>query len=61
MHLSASLKLRLFLIGLSCLGFSSAFAQWRIQYIHLVPGWNAVQLEITPEPSACDKILKVRK
>jgi len=44
------------LVYIVCLSVSSAFAQWRIQDIALVPGWNAVQLEITPEPSECEKI-----
>jgi len=44
------------LVYIVCLSVSSAFAQWRIQDIALVPGWNAVQLEITPEPFECEKI-----
>ena len=28
-------------------------AQWLTQQIQLVPGWNAVQLDLQPEPSGC--------
>ena len=31
-------------------------AQWRTQQIPLVPGWNAVYLEVQPEPRSCDEI-----
>jgi len=41
---------------LSCFVGSDAFGQWRIQDVSLDPGWNAVQLEISPEPSECEKI-----
>ena len=45
-------------MGLLCVAAGPAFAQWRIQDIQLHSGWNAVQLEITPEPSACDKVFE---
>jgi hypothetical protein len=34
----------------------SALAQWTNQTILLRPGWNAVFLEIQPEPSECDAV-----
>jgi hypothetical protein len=51
------LRKTVFLLGISIVFFSQmTLAQWRIHDIKLKPGWNAVQLEITPEPSECDKI-----
>ena len=32
--------------------------QWLTQSIPLVPGWNAVYLEVQPEPSACAEIFR---
>lgn len=34
--------------------------QWLTQQISLVPGWNAVYLEVQPEPRACDEIFRSR-
>jgi hypothetical protein len=31
-------------------------AQWRTQTIQLQPGWNAVHLEVQPEPRACSSV-----
>ncbi|NCC51899.1 MAG: hypothetical protein EOM20_11875 [Spartobacteria bacterium] len=40
-----------------CVSFlSSAHAQWMTQTISLQPGWNAVYLEVQPEPGWCDDI-----
>lgn len=33
-------------------------AQWRTQQIPLVPGWNAVHLEVQPEPRACAAVFQ---
>lgn len=33
-----------------------AFAQWTTQTIHLKPGWNAVFLEVQPQPNDCDTL-----
>ncbi|MBN2508592.1 MAG: hypothetical protein JXQ71_18100 [Verrucomicrobia bacterium] len=33
-------------------------AQWLTQHIPLVPGWNAVFLEVQPEPRACEEVFK---
>jgi hypothetical protein len=35
-------------------------AQWRTQHISLVPGWNAVYLEVQPEPRACAEVFQDR-
>ena len=43
------------LLGLACLA-PSLEAQWLTQRIPLQPGWNAVFLEVRPEPSACDQV-----
>lgn len=43
----------LFLLWLTSL---SAQAQWTSQIIPLRPGWNAVYLEVQPEPRECDAI-----
>lgn len=44
--------------GLAVLAFLSAVfsasAQWTTQTIPLKPGWNAVYLELDPEPAECD-------
>lgn len=32
-------------------------AQWRTQTIQLQPGWNAVHVEVQPQPDDCDTIL----
>lgn len=39
-----------------CLGCPSAQAQWTTQTIALRPGWNAVYLELDPEPVECDAL-----
>jgi len=31
-------------------------AQWRTQTIQLQPGWNAVHLEVQPQPDGCDTV-----
>ena len=31
-------------------------AQWRTQTIQLQPGWNAVHLEVQPEPRILDEV-----
>ncbi len=33
-------------------------AQWLTQRITLVPGWNAVNIEVQPEPRECDEVFK---
>jgi hypothetical protein len=45
-----------FLIVVGCCGVFTASAQWTNQTITLRPGWNAVFLEIQPEPRDCDNI-----
>src|SRR6185503_14295863 len=35
---------------------ASAQAQWTTQTLSLQPGWNAVFLEVQPEPKQCDQI-----
>jgi len=35
----------------------AARAQWATQTIQLRPGWNAVYLEVEPEPRECDAVL----
>ena len=37
-------------------GTWSSFGQWTTQTISLQPGWNAVFLEIQPEPSESDAV-----
>jgi hypothetical protein len=34
--------------------------QWLTQQIPLVPGWNAVYLEVQPEPRSCDEVFRGR-
>ncbi|HAB17296.1 MAG TPA: hypothetical protein DCE44_12700, partial [Verrucomicrobiales bacterium] len=34
------------------------FAQWLTQEIPLKPGWNAVHLQVQPEPRACDDVFR---
>ncbi|MBI1930746.1 hypothetical protein HYR99_41685 [Candidatus Poribacteria bacterium] len=46
------LALLLFFTGLP------AFAQWTSQTIHLKPGWNAVFLEVQPQPNDCNTLFK---
>lgn len=36
--------------------YISAAAQWTVQTLPLQPGWNAVYLEVQPEPSDCDVV-----
>jgi len=44
-------------IGLACcFGSLPALAQWTTQTIRLQPGWNAVYLEVQPEPRDCDAL-----
>jgi hypothetical protein len=38
------------------LGIGSATAQWVTQTLSLRPGWNAVYLEVQPEPRDCDLV-----
>ena len=38
------------------LGIGSATAQWVTQTLVLRPGWNAVYLEVQPEPAECDQV-----
>lgn len=37
-----------------------SLAQWLTQQIPLVPGWNAVYLEVQPEPRLCDEVFRDR-
>ena len=43
-------------VVLFALTSASAWAQWSKQTLTLQPGWNAVFLELTPEPQDCDSI-----
>lgn len=43
------------LVGLA-LSTCTTFAQWRTQTIRLTNGWNAIFLEVQPEPRECDLI-----
>ena len=43
------------LVGL-CLFPAITLGQWTTQTIVLRPGWNAVYLEVQPEPRDCDSI-----
>ncbi|MBN2562790.1 MAG: hypothetical protein JXQ75_17845, partial [Phycisphaerae bacterium] len=38
-----------------------SMAQWRTQDVPLTPGWNAIYLEVAPEPSECAQIFKNRQ
>ncbi len=38
------------------LGVCSGRAQWLTQRVPLQPGWNAVQLQVQPEPGACAQV-----
>lgn len=40
----------------ACLSAAPARAQWTSQTIQLRPGWNAIYLEVQPEPQACDAL-----
>jgi hypothetical protein len=42
--------------ALVCLGTLSASAQWVTQTLNLRQGWNAVFLEVQPNPSGCDAL-----
>lgn len=44
-------------LGLSCLCLP-VWAQWTSQSIPLQPGWNAVYLEVQPEPNDCETLFK---
>ena len=39
-----------------CFGVCSSLGQWATQQITLNPGWNAVYLEVQPEPDDCDAV-----
>jgi len=39
-------------------GLAPAFAQWTNQTIVLRPGWNAIFLELQPEPRECDALFE---
>lgn len=43
-------------LGLALLSPSAVQAQWVTQTIVLQPGWNAVWLEVQPEPRECDEV-----
>jgi hypothetical protein len=43
-------------LGLMLGGMSRLSAQWVTEEIALHPGWNAVFLEVQPEPAACDAV-----
>ena len=47
----------LILLSAILLGAFPAMAQWTTQTIVLRPGWNAVFLEVQPEPKDCDTLL----
>jgi len=48
-------RLRMTALILAVVGIHiPAFAQWTQQTIHLIPGWNAVFLEVDPQPRDCD-------
>ena len=48
---------RLISIASFLFGSQLCQAQWRTQTIQLQPGWNAVHLEVQPQPDDCDTIL----
>lgn len=56
------MKTKLFPIAsalLLCLTASApVHAQWLTQRIALAPGWNAVYLEVQPEPRTCDEVFR---
>jgi len=39
-------------------GLTDAYGQWMKQTINLEPGWNAVYLEVQPEPRECDVVFQ---
>jgi len=41
---------------LALVGTITAHAQWTTQSFNLKPGWNAVYLEVQPEPADCDLV-----
>jgi hypothetical protein len=47
---------RCILAALIILGTPNALGQWLTQRITLQPGWNAVHLEVKPEPADCAQI-----
>ena len=55
MHLSR-LTTSILFTGLFCLLANRAAAQWVQQQIVLKPGWNAVFLEVDPNPADCDAL-----
>lgn len=54
--MSRRLKFLPVILGLVFSISSSARAQWTTQTITLNPGWNAVYLEVQPEPEDCDQV-----
>jgi hypothetical protein len=44
------------LLLFTCTGITSVFAQWQEQDIVLSPGWNAIYLEVQPEPADADSV-----
>src|SRR4051812_6551325 len=55
--LKPMIRLRLILLaGLVVFCALTGQAQWVTQTITLRPGWNAVYLEVEPEPASCDSI-----
>jgi hypothetical protein len=57
LYLTKNLRI-LLLIMWAFLLVPSLQAQWVVQHIPLNPGWNAVYLEIQPEPKLCDAIFE---
>lgn len=57
MNLSKKIVLRWNLLLILALTSLSARGQWTTQNILLQPGWNAVYLEVQPQPSDCDTAL----
>jgi len=52
-------RLRVVLLVLIGLGFQgAALAQWTQQTIRLQPGWNAVYIEVEPQPRDCDTLFR---
>src|SRR5262245_37111292 len=52
---AAMIRRIIFLLSM-VVGVLPAFAQWTNQTLVLKPGWNAVFLEIQPEPRECDAL-----
>jgi hypothetical protein len=47
---------RFLILALLALHVATAWGQWSTQTIPLQPGWNAVFLEVQPQPSDCDTV-----